>query len=219
MKELLLEDYQNLRTLYLGGSFSEMKVLYHKLRAIKEEIKVSPIKLSWEDKESICDNEKVFFSWIKELFPSVLEYLKKDNVPNTFDENEFTKFKNTRIKPEEISNIKIKRIKKLEIWGNQQKIKQNYQKVEEICFDDGVITFYLSNDTFLKIWNPVFLYDSDYSLQIKNATKIVLALAGKEIIEYILSDNQLKITSNKDEGNRQLISCKSVFIKALEIIK
>lgn len=216
MRELLQEDYEKLKSTYLGGSFSEMKTVYHKLRKIKEELRLGTVNFKGE-KDIVCSDLGCFFNWVQESFPNMLEYLQEDSIPDVFNENDFPKFKKTHIEAKEIANIRIQRIKKLEIWGEQQKIKQNYQKVEEISFKEDVATFYLSNDAFLQIWNPIFLYDSDYNLQIKSATKIVLAFAGKEVIEYVLNNNKLQIKSNKKED--VTIGCSSVFIEALEIIK
>ncbi len=217
MKELLLEDYERLKTLHNGGSFSEIKALYHKLRKIKFEIELNPVILNG-DKVIICSNLDELYTWVNNAFPIVADSFKTEKIPEVFAEKEFPKFVEIQIEQKDLTNIRLKRIKALKIWGLQQKLKQGYQKVQEINFDKNILTFYLSNNAFLQVWNPKIIHESDYSFRLKYSTKIVLAFAGKEIIEFAMDDCNLRVTSNT-KGEIHCSKQNSVFTEAMEIIK
>lgn len=216
MKQLFVEDYYKLLDLYRSDSFSEIRLLYYELKDIKA-LLPSSIKLNRGEQEFMCNDLRDFFSWIKLDFPNMEDYLLQNSTPIAF-RNELLKFEETSISPFELIGKKFGRIKHLLIWGQRQIIKQNYQKVEEVIFDGEVLTFCLSGNAFLQAWKPKILLNSDYSLQVKISSRVVVVLPKKKNIEFKINQdfNADVLINNVFESN---IDCSSVFATAIEIRK
>ncbi|MES2427664.1 MAG: hypothetical protein V4560_11865 [Bacteroidota bacterium] len=217
MRKLTLNDYNRLRDYVEADNFNSIKALYFRLRTIKEEVIEQSIQLAPYD--LIYNNLDEFYTWVSQNFPDLLKDIKKNEISVILnDEERFPRFKRTLIHPQDLSRLKPKLMKKLEIWNDLVAIKQNYQQIEEISFDGEILTLFLENRSFLQVLKPQGIYNSDFSLQIKYSPKIVLSIGNKKITEYSITDNyNLKITSNK--GNVIYKDCSSIFFNSLEIFK
>ncbi|MDB5130219.1 hypothetical protein [Mucilaginibacter sp.] len=217
MKELLLKDYEQLVEFYSAGSISHMRALYHKLLKIKRNLLLGRIKLNGVN-ETVVDDENAFVSWVGSNFPDMEQYLWEKDIPKVFDEIEFPRFQKTDIMPSDVNINILKRIRNIEIWGTEHKIKQTCEKIESVVFDIDLLTFYLSNNAFLQIFDPQQLQDSQYCLTINGASKIVLVYPKKEIRQFAtINEKVVEVFSNK--VLLHLLDVSSVFINAIEIIK
>jgi|GEM_PF-4346477 len=199
MKKLLKKDYQILKGLYAGGSFSEMRLLYFQLKRIRDEVmSFATVELNDEIIKK-CHTLDDFNKWIKNNFPDMFFYLDQNDIPSEFKEDSFSKFKKIYKKPVDLMIKKNNRIKNIEIWGQQQRLKQQYQLIEKINFSDEILTFYLSNNAFLQVWHPTNIYESGFSLEIRNASKVALAIPNKKVLDFLLiNENKINTSLNSN---------------------
>jgi hypothetical protein len=67
----------------------------------------------------------------------------------------------------------------------------------------------------LQVWHPENIYESGYSLEIRNASKVALAIPNKKIVEFSLINENKVQTSLTSSITRDI----SIFDNAIKIKK
>lgn len=220
MREINQTDFEKLNESYLAGDFNSLKVVHSKLLEAQRKLtKFGEIQVFYKGTTILVDSKKNFLTWVGSCFPDVLKELNKGTNSILNDDKDFPKFKETQLLPKQIKcGDGFWRIKKLEVFGQKQQLKQNYQRIIEIDYNESelLLEFRLDNNASLQIYKPEDVFESNYLLRIEEA----------EGVEFKVNTNHLKFTRttdelievNKDDVFEYIIGT-SIFLNSVEIIK
>jgi hypothetical protein len=220
MKEIIQKDFERLNECYLAGDYNSFKVIHSELlKVLRKLSRLGEIQVPYKGTLVLIDSEENFFAWVSNCFPNILKDLVQGNKSILNEDKDFPKFKEIKLLPNQIKCDNVFwRIKKLEVFGQKQKVKQNFQRIIEINWeqDELLLVFKLENDASLRIYNPEYIFESYYLLRIEEA----------DSVEFKVKNNYLKFRRTKDELIEfkkedvvENIVGKSIFLDSVEIIK
>ena len=222
MKEINSDSLKELRELYLNDDYHSMKALFSKLIRVKRKlINYNPIIVCENDNSELkyINSLEKLEVWINKHFRLISAEIKKETKSILNEDVDFPNFKEFQITADMVLNrAKMKRIKKLSIYGVELPLKQNFQKIENIVFkeEDKLLAIDMSNKASIKVYNPKDIFDSKYELRIEEVEKIEFTIKD-DFWEFIKKEEEIIIFKNdvlEDKFNG-----KSIFLDSLGILK
>ena len=218
MKRITANDIEKFHNLYSNGDYNSYNAVWSQLIEASEWIELHDSLILEETetaKQKLIENKEQLFSWVQLTFPDIYSELMKGKSSVLNDAEDFPKFKPQKIAFESLhAHLDFKIIKKLIIWGQEIKLKQTFQRIENLELGNvsNTIKFKLSNNAYLLIVNRGTIVNSGFSLTFKDAFFIEL--------EYNRIRHSFEQeTENKVKTQESTVDVSSIYLNALEIQK
>lgn len=212
MRGITSKDFNKLNELYTNGDYNSYKVVWSLLNEALYWVK-SNGGLTIESSNLQSDDE--LFNWVQIKFPNIYPELRKGALSILNDSDEFPRFKQNQVNRDFLkSGLDFKLIKKIKVWGQEIKLKQTFQRIEDLQLDDisNKIEFRLSNNAYLSITGEGKILNSDFSLVFKTSQYIEVGHNGSKT--WFKLDGDTKVVTPETS-----IDVSSIYLNAIEIQK